>query len=188
MSSSPISNMGILQHSPLASDVKKRKREEIESIIRAGLLATTLDARIKATKDKKYKYKLTPDELVQIETQVKSQVKDFKASLASPATTAVTAITSENLLFTESMLNYKAIESHKHKLESHRSKGFIKSFVELLSDDGVKDTISVYLTQYLAKIHQSKRKIGRDGPTRRFILLCWFVSRWRRKGPQATRR
>ena len=149
MSSSPISNMGILQHSPLASDVKKRKREEIENIIRAGLLATTLDARIKATKDKKYK--LTPDELVQIETQVKSRVKDFKASLASPTTTAVTAITSENLLFTESMLNYKAIESHKHKLESHRSKGFIKSFVELLSDDGVKDTISVYLTQYLAK-------------------------------------
>ena len=63
MSSSPISNMGILQHSPLASDVKKRKREEIECNIRAGLLATrTLDARIKATKDKKYK--LTPDELV----------------------------------------------------------------------------------------------------------------------------
>jgi len=149
MSSSPISNMGILQHSPLASDVKKRKREEIENIIRAGLLATTLDARIKATKDKKYK--LTPDELVQIETQVKSRVKDFKASLASPTTTAVTAITSENLLFTESMLNYKAIESHKHKLESHRSKGFIKSFVELLSDDGVRDTISVYLSQYLVK-------------------------------------
>jgi len=97
MSSSPISNMGILQHSPLASDVKKRKREEIENIIRAGLLATTLDARIKATKDKKYK--LTPDELVQIETQVKT----------SPTTTAVTAITSENLLFTESILNYKAI-------------------------------------------------------------------------------
>ena len=128
MSLSPISNMGTLHHSPVTSDAKKRKREEMGCIIRAGLLATTLDARIKATKNKKYKS--TQDELVLIETQVKFRVKEFKASLASPTTTAVTAITSENLLFTESMLNYKAIEAHKHKLESHRSKGFVELFVE----------------------------------------------------------
>ena len=56
----------------------------MESIIRAGLLATTLNARIKAIKDKKHK--LTPDELGQIETQVKSRVK---ASLASPTITFI---------------------------------------------------------------------------------------------------
>ena len=40
-------------------------------------------------------------------------------------------------LTVENLLNFKAIE------KSHRTKGFVKSFVELMADDGVKDTITV---------------------------------------------
>jgi hypothetical protein len=73
------------------------------------------------------------------------------------------------------MLNYKPIEIHKYKLESHRNKGFIKSFVELISDDGVKDTISVYLLQYLVNTAMAEKdwKKWTDEEIYFALLVCF---------------
>ena len=60
-----------------------------------------------------------------------------------------TGIISENLVFTETMLNYKEIEADKHKLESYRSNRIMQSFFS--SDDGFYDTISIYFSQYQMK-------------------------------------
>jgi len=73
-SASPISSMGVLQNTPLSPAAeKKRKRAEMEDIIRAGIFSTTLESRIKATKDKKYK--LTQEELAKVDEQVKTRLK-----------------------------------------------------------------------------------------------------------------